>query len=324
MKPALEALKLKMKERDDKKAEGGTSKTFGDMYPFWNMKFGEEAELRALPFKGMTADDLLPFVNKLEHVLSINGEDQKIPCRKMYGADCAICALSAKYYKSEGKTSEKGKYYYRDAKALCSVYIVNDPLPVNEETKENDQGKIKVVQLGYQISNKYDSRLKALLNKGELDDLPWDLRDGLNFAIAKTKQGEFANYGTDSDFVRRSSSLPEDVIENFEPVDLSKYLPADFGAEKVQRMLDAHLTGEDYEEDNGEDGQKPEQEKEKPKADPKPESKKSEPVEESAKPKADKEETKAAEKPSEESTESEDEDAEDDYIAMLKRRSKKD
>jgi hypothetical protein len=284
------------------------------------MAFGDESELRMLPFKGMTAEDTVPFVSKLEHVLSINGEDKKIPCRKMYGADCPICALSAKYYKADGKTSEKGKYYYRDSKALASVYVVADPLPLNEETKENDQGKVKVVQLGYQISNKYESRQKAMLTKGELDDLPWDLRNGLNFTIVKSKQGDYANYGTDSDFVRRATSLPEDFIESFEPVDLNKYLPKDFGAEKVQRMLDAHLTGEDYVED--EDGQpsdapaKSEPAKEEKKVEAKVEKsektetpvEKSEPVKESVK----------------EETSTEDEDEEDDYIALLKRRSKKD
>jgi len=319
-KPQLAALLAKMNEKSEKKTEGGKSRTFGDTYPFWNMEFGAESEMRMLPFKGMTAEDTVPFVAKLEHVLSINGEDKKIPCRKMYGADCPICAISAKYYKSEGKTSEKGKYYYRDSKALASVFIVSDPLPLNEETKENDEGKIKVVQLGYQISSKYESRQKALLTKGELEDLPWDLRNGLNFIIVKSKQGDYANYGTASDFARRSTSLPEDFIENFEPVDLSKYLPKDLGAEKVQRMLEAHLTGEDYVEDeDGTPSDTPAQ---------------SEPAKEEKKVEAKVEKTEKVSTPVEESTPvresvkeetpTEDEDEEDDYIALLKRRSKKD
>jgi hypothetical protein len=251
MKPALEALKQKFKEQDEKKTEqGGKSKSFGDMYPFWNIDYGQEAEIRTLPYAGMPDDAMHPFIDKLEHVLSINGEDKKIPCLKMYGEECPICALSAKYYKAEGKTSTKGKYYWRDKKSLASVYVAQDPLPPNEETKENDQGKMKLAQLGNQLSGKYESRFKTLLAKDDIDDLPWSLDNGLNFIIIKEKKGEYDKYDTSSDFARKSSSLPKSFLETFEPVDLRKYLPVNPGLDKVQRMLDAHVTGSEYVDDS--------------------------------------------------------------------------
>ena len=238
--------KLKKEQEDKKQSHSGN---YGDMYPFWNIDVGTDnkATIRIVPHKGMTDEnDIEPFVSKLEHVLSINGEDKKIPCMRMYDEKCPICALSDKYYKAEGKGSAKGKYYWRDKKSLASAYIVNDPLAPDEETGENNQGKIKVVQLGNQLSRKYESRWKALFKDGEIDDLPWDLENGLDFHIVKDKSGEYFKYDTNSDFARKQTSLPADVIENFEPVDLTKYLPKNPGLDKVQRMLDAHVTGEEY------------------------------------------------------------------------------
>ena len=257
MKPALEALKKKFKEQDEKKSDTGSrSKSFGDMYPFWNIEEGQEAIVRPIPYLNMPEDATNPFIDKLEHVLSINGEDKKIPCLRMYGEECPICALSAKYYAAEGKKSEKGKYYWRDKKSLASVYVVSDPLPPNEETKENDQGKLKLAQFGNQLSGKYEKRLKQLLAKDEIDDLPWDLENGLDFSIIKEMSGGYATYDTSSDFVRKSRSLPADFIASWEPVDLRKYLPANPGLDKVQRMLDAHLTGSEYVDDSTDDASK--------------------------------------------------------------------
>lgn len=318
MKPALEALKQKFKEQDDKKKEQGSgSKSYGDMYPFWNIDYGQEAEIRTLPYKDMPDDAMHPFIDKLEHVLSINGEDKKIPCLKMYGEECPICALSAKYYKSEGKTSTKGKYYWRDKKSLSSVYVVNDPLPPNEETKENDTGKVKLAQLGNQLSGKYEDSFKKLLAKGDIDDLPWSLDNGLNFLIIKKKSGDYDKYDASSDFARRSSALPKDFIESFEPVDLHKYLPTNPGLDKVQRMLDAHLTGSDYEDEDTDKHDEPSQQDEE------------KPAKSANKPK----ETKASVKnesvskedaqPEKESEQSEEAQEENDFLAKLRRRAGK-
>lgn len=249
-KKSLEAIrnKIKKEEAEQKERGAGRSKTFGDMYPFWNIQEGFEnaATIRILPHAGMEDDAIDPFVYKLEHVLNIGGNDRKFPCLKMYGEDCPVCALSAKYYAA--KDEDKGRYYWRDKKALASVRVVKDPLPANQETGETEEGKLKIVQLGNQLANRYSTRWKALLNAGRMDDLPWDVKGGYDFNIVKVMKGKFANYEVDSDFERDSSELPEDFMETFEPVDLKQYLPSNPGLEKVKRMLDAHLTGEDYDE----------------------------------------------------------------------------
>ena len=231
----------------------------------------------------------------------------------MYGESCPICALSAKYYKAEGKESKKGKYYWRDKKSLASVYVSHDPLPPNEETNENDQGKLKVAQLGNQLSSKYETRFKALLADDEIDDLPWSLENGLDFNIIKEKQGKYDKYDGLSDFARKATSLPKDFISSFEPVDLTKYLPANPGLEKVQLMLDAHLTGSEYVDEsksNKTENSNSESEKE-----------------DVVKPKTETKTTKSEKKVVQEQEEvrseetSEDEDDDGDFLAKLRRRS---
>lgn len=253
-KKFLDAIKNKLKkeEAEQKEKGSGKSKTFGDMYPFWNIQEGLEhaATIRVLPHKGMEDDSTDPFIYKYEHILSIGGKDVKFPCPKTFDEDCPVCALSAKYYAA--KDEDKGRYYWRDKKAIASVYVVKDPLPVNEETKENDEGKLKIVQFGNQLANRYSSRWKALLSAGRMDDLPWETNGGYDFIISKVMKGKFANYEVDSDFDRDATTLPEDFLDSFERVDLKQYLPANQGVDKVKRMLDAHLTGEDYVEEKGE------------------------------------------------------------------------
>jgi hypothetical protein len=298
-----------------------------DYYAFWNMDFGERAITRPLPYKGMEDDAMHPFVEKLEHVLSINGEDKKIPCLKMYGEECSICKLSAKYYKEEGKKSEKGKYYWRDKKSLASIYVVEDPLPADDTTGEKATGTVKVAQFGNQLAERYTTKFSSLLEDDEIEDFPWSLTNGLNFKIIKEQKGEYAKYDS-SDFMSKPTSLPKDFIANFEPVDLHSYLPVNPGAEKVQRMLDAHLSGEDYADDDSDNHKPATEEKVTKKVDKKTEvtdepavtkkvTKEATVVKEAVK-EADAEvETTSAAKAAEVDAEDD-----DDFLAKLKRRSK--
>jgi len=107
----------------------------------------------------------------------------------------------------------------------------------------------------------YDTRsfqifnvLKEALTSGDLDALPYDMREGYDFVIKKTTQGDWDKYDLGTKFVRRASSLTEDEIAYCEEemVDLSTLIPAKPDLDKVEAMLNASLTGEHY--DDGFDG----------------------------------------------------------------------
>jgi len=213
------------------------------------MKVGEQAIIRFLP-DGDETNPLGFMVEKLNHNLTINGENKKIPCLKMYGDDdCPICKVSAAYYKADDKIN--GKKYWRKKQHLLQALIIEDPLPADAETGENAEGEVKIIALGFQLFN----IIKEAFESGELDEIPYAYENGCNFIIKKTKQGDYDTYAVGSKFARKSSSLDEDEVAALEEhlVELSTLLPAHPTYEKVEAMLEADLTGDSYDDGSGDD-----------------------------------------------------------------------
>lgn len=212
-------------------------------YRFWNMSYGEQATVRFLP--DANPDNPLGFlVEKVMHNLEINGERKSVPCLSMYGEDCPVCAVSQAYYKNDDKAN--GKKYWKKKQHIAQALIVDDPLPADEQTGENSEGKVRFVALGYQLFN----IIKEAFESGELDEVPFAYEGGCNFIIKKTQQGEHANYAVGSKFARKASDLDQDTIDNLDLIDLSTLLPKHPGREKVETMLEAALTGSEYSDDS--------------------------------------------------------------------------
>lgn len=241
----LDALKALFKKEKDKKAENGGSRKRGDMYPFWQMELNQKAIVRILPDANQD-NPFQFFVDKLEHTLSIDGKDERIPCLQMYGEKCPICDTSRDYYKTEGKGSAQGKYYYRKKISLLRVLVLEDPLPADEETGENAVGKVLNTQFGYQLMEK----IKEDTSSEEMDSLPFDLEEGYNFIIKKTPQGDYGTYTVASGFARKPTAISEHFDGDIELIDLQTLLPANPGFEFVKRKLDVHTNGSSDESDN--------------------------------------------------------------------------
>lgn len=238
------ALSLEQLKAAFKQPERSGNTLPNNYYPFWNMKSGESATVRFLPDKN--GDNPLGFlVERLTHVLEINGERKTVPCLRMYDEDCPICAVSAAYYKDEDK--ENGKKYWRKKSHIAQALIVEDPCDPDEDTGETAEGKVKFISLSYQIYN----AIKDAFESGELDEVPFAFEGGCNFIIKKTQQGEYPSYAL-SKFARSESDLTAEEIEYVEEQlsDLSELLPANPGREKVEAMLEAALTGGDYSEED--------------------------------------------------------------------------
>ena len=310
----IEQLKNKLKQEKDKKESGGTGNYSSDIYPFWQMEIDDSARVRILA-DANEDNPYLFYVDRLEHKLSINGEDKKIPCRQMYGEDCPICDLSRKFYKEEGKGSKDGKYYYRNKTSLVRVFVVSDPLP--EKDGQSYEGKVYNTQFGYQLMEK----IKEQISSDDIGDFT-DLDEGTDFIIKKTKQGDYGTYSVGSQFARKSTAIDEDVRDEIELIDLSTLLPADPGYDKVYNLLQAHLGAADYEED-----EEPKKTTKPAKAKAVVEDEEDEvPVKKTTKPTRvveEEEEEEAPRKPSKATkpvVEEEDEDDEDDIIAQIKKR----
>ena len=214
-------------------------------YRFWDMKNGEQATVRFLP--DLNEDNSLLFlVEKLMHTLEINGEIKSVPCLKMYQDACPICDVSSAYYKEEGKGSVNGKKYWRKKQHIIQALIIDDPLEVDAETGENSEGKIKYLNMGFQLY----SVIKEAFESGEFDSHPCNYTGGCDFIIKKIEQGGRPKYDVGSKFARRSTDLTEDEIALVEDqmIDLSTLLPSHPGDEKVEAMLEAAISGGVYED----------------------------------------------------------------------------
>lgn len=222
------------------KQEEKTSRP-SNYYPFFAMKEGLRAIVRFLP--DANPDNPLGFlVEKYMHTLSINGEKKSVPCLKMYGEDCHICTVSNSFYKENDKIN--GKKYWRKKQHIGQVLVVEDPLPPDQDTNENHEGKVRFIALGYQLFNV----VKDAFESGELDEVPYAYQGGTNFIIKKTNQGEHASYVVGTKFDHKASDLDEDTIAMVQDqiIDLSTLLPQHPGIEKVESMLEAALTGSEY------------------------------------------------------------------------------
>lgn len=238
-KPSVKDLKAFL----DKKKKGG-KKFNPDIYPFWQMEAGQEAVVRILPGEG---NEVYPFVERLDHKLTINGKIQNIPCPSMHGEKCPICELSQEYYREEGDDSENGKYYYRDSIHLAKALVLEDPLPADSESGETYEGRVVTLRLGFQLMQKINEECARL---DEDEPLPWDLEEGMNFTIKAVTQGKYKKYDVGSGFARKSSSIPKKHLKNIEIIDLDTLLPEAKGYDDINEVLDAHLSGGDVDADS--------------------------------------------------------------------------
>lgn len=260
MSKSLAEIRAHFKALKDGKGKGDGNNKFAssEIYPFWNMKVDESATVRILPDADSENENVF-FIDKLEHVLSINGKDKKIPCVWMYGEKCPICALSKKYYDAQDKV--QGKYYYRNKQSLLKAVIIKDPLPADAETGKNSIGQVKTLQFNYQLMQTIMEQLaKEDSEDGEEEGLKavaWDIDAGHNFFIKKTKGPQFDAYNVSSGFSAKVTSLPAEYAEGLEFISLKTLLPANPGVDEVTRLLNAHLNGEDEQEEAGEEEEAP-------------------------------------------------------------------
>lgn len=234
-RPSVADLKKMLEEK--RNSGGGGRKYNPDIYPFWQLDEGAESVVRILPGEG---NEIYPFVELREHRLSVNGRQEKIPCPSMRNEPCPICELSQEYYNAEGGDSKDGKYYYRDSIHLAKAVVIEDPLPADDQTGETFEGKTVTLRLGFQLMQKINEDISRLEDD---DDLPWDLENGLNFIIKCVKQGKYKKYDIGSGFSRRSSSIPEEFIDNVEIIDLDTLLPETKTYDEINGILEAHMSG---------------------------------------------------------------------------------
>lgn len=245
---SLAEIRAKLKAAEQR---GSGERTGGDnsIYPFWNLKEGQEAILRFLPdgnqnntfFWVERAMIKLPFAG-------VKGEtDNKetivqVPCMEMYGETCPILSEVRGWFK-DPSLEDMGRKYWKKRSYIFQGFVVEDGLG----EKELPENPIRRFIIGPQIFKLIQS---ALLDP-ELEDLPTDYINGIDFRMKKGSKGGYADYST-STWSRRSRPLSETeagAIQQHNLFNLSDFLPkkpSDVELKVIKEMFEASVEGEPF------------------------------------------------------------------------------
>ena len=230
----IDKLKAAFKKKSEESSGDGNSNIWDNFYPFFRMKDDEQALFRFLPDKDK--DNPLGFiVENVYHQLMINGKRKNVGCSSMYGHDCEFCKTSRKYYDADDKIT--GKQFWRRVDYIAQGLVIQSPFDIDE--KDNS---VRLISIGPQLFKIIESKIMM----GDLDAAPYDLEEGYDFRIIKTKKGEYSEYTT-SDFKRKSTPADPELMSKAELFDLKDYRYHEVSQEQAEAMIQAVLTGASYE-----------------------------------------------------------------------------
>jgi hypothetical protein len=250
----LAEIRQKLQEAQNKTSGSSTGGGDNAIYPHWNMPEGKEAVVRFLPdgnanntfFWVERAMIKLPFAG-------IKGETDsrpvqvQVPCVEMYndGSVCPILSEVRGWFKDKN-LEEMGRKYWKKRSYIFQGFVVEDPLK-EDSTPDNPIRRFIIGPQIYQI-------IRSALMDPELEELPTDYLRGVDFRIAKTSKGGFADYST-SKWSRRERALTDQEksgLDQFGLFDLSSFLPkkpGDVELKVMKEMFEASVDGEAYDMD---------------------------------------------------------------------------
>jgi len=250
MATTLAEIRAKLAAAENRGSSGSTNGD-GGIFPHWNIEEGTSAKVRFLPdadpkntfFWVERALIKLPFSG-------IKGQSDsrpvivQVPCMEMYGKDtpCPILAEVRTWFK-DPNLEEMGRKYWKKKSYLFQGFVRENPLK-DDRTPENP---IRRFIISPQIFN----LIKGSLMDPELENLPTDYENGLDFTISKTTKGGYADYST-SKWARRETALASDdlaAIEKYGLFNLAEFLPKKPGEVElrvIKEMFEASVDGQEY------------------------------------------------------------------------------
>jgi hypothetical protein len=229
---------------------GGAAGGDNAIFPHWNAAEGTTTTVRFLPdadpnntfFWIERAMIKLPFAG-------IKGETNskpvtvQVPCMEMWGETCPVLTEVRPWFKDKS-LEDMGRKYWKKKSYLFQGFVVDSKLQEDGKVPENP---IRRFIIGSQIFN----IVKNALMDSEIEELPTDLVRGLDFKIAKTSKGGYADYST-STWARRERALSEvenAAIAQHGLFDLKSFLPkkpTDVELKVIKEMFEASVDGEAF------------------------------------------------------------------------------
>ena len=248
---SLAEIRAKLKEQETRSTG---ERTGGDnsIYPFWNLKEGSESTVRFLP--DGNSDNTFFWVERAMIKLPFPGikgsTDTKpvtvnVPCMEMYGESCPVLNEVRGWFK-DPSLEDMGRKYWKKRSYIFQGFVVEDGL---KET-EHPENPIRRFIIGPQIFQ----LIRGALLDPEMDDLPTDAVNGVDFKLIKTSKGGYADYST-SKWSRRSrplNDLESSALEKHGLFSLKDYLPKKPGEVEVKvikEMFEASVDGEPFDMD---------------------------------------------------------------------------
>jgi len=247
---SLAEIRAKLKEQESRGSDNN-QRSGGDnsIYPFWNLKEGQEAVVRFLPdgnpdntfFWTERAMIKLPFAG-------IKGEtDSKqtivnVPCMEMYGETCPILAEVRAWFKDPA-LEDMGRKYWKKRSYIFQGFVTEDGL----KEDNRPENAIRRFIIGPQIFQ----LIRGALLDPEMDNLPTDAIHGVDFKLIKTSKGGYADYST-SKWSRRErplSDTEQEALTAHGLYNLKDFLPkkpSDVEVKVIKEMFEASVDGEPY------------------------------------------------------------------------------
>jgi len=247
---SLAEIRAKLKEQESRGSDNN-QRSGGDnsIYPFWNLKEGQEAVVRFLP-DGNT-DNTFFWVERAMIKLpfaGIKGEtDSKqtivnVPCVEMYGETCPILSEVRGWFKDPA-LEDMGRKYWKKRSYIFQGFVVEDGL--KEDSKP--ENSIRRFIIGPQIFQ----LIRGALLDPEMDNLPTDAIHGVDFKLIKTSKGGYADYST-SKWSRRErplSDVEQEALNAHGLYNLKDFLPkkpSDVEVKVIKEMFEASVDGEPF------------------------------------------------------------------------------
>jgi hypothetical protein len=251
MATTLAQIRAKLQEQENK-ASGTSMGSDNGIFAHWNMPEGTTTRIRFLP----DANPKNPYfwLEKLSIKLpfiGIKGQaDSKlvtvqVPCMEMWNETCPILTEVRTWFKDKSM-EEMGRKYWKKKSYLFQGFVRENPV----QDDKQPENPIRRFVISPQIFN----LVKNALLDPELENMPTDYEQGLDFNIKKTSKGGYADYSTSS-WARKETALNQAemaAIEQFGLFNLTEFLPKKPTAEEVKiirEMFEASVNGELYDSD---------------------------------------------------------------------------
>ena len=160
----------------------------------------------------------------------------------MYGEACPILAEVRGWFKDPA-LEDMGRKYWKKRSYIFQGFVTEDGLK-EENTPENPIRRFIIGPQIFQI-------IRGALVDPELEDLPTDFVNGLDFRLKKGSKGGYADYGT-STWSRRNRPLADSeqaAIKQHGLYNLSDFLPkkpSEVELKVMKEMFEASVDGEPY------------------------------------------------------------------------------